>query len=216
LRLRQGDKAELFDGKGAVAEAVVAAADRGKVVLEVLSRCCLAARQQGRVIIAAGVAKGWRFDWLVEKCTELGVEHIVPVLFSRTVKQPAGSTAAERWRLVAVEACKQSGRVFVPQVDAPATLRQCAKGLKARYPSAMRLIGSCDASAGAVGAIGYDGRDCAAFVGPEGGLTGEESELLVGLGAMPVSLTATVLRTETAAVAFAAVLCAARDASERR
>ena len=210
LRGRCGQWVELFDGAGTVAQAEVLRIERSGAQLAVRSLERLEARERGRVVIAASLAKGERFDWLIGKCTELGVDHICPVRCERTVKQGGSGKAAQRYEHVAVSAAKQCGRVFLPTIDEPATLGDCAAALEGQYPGALWLTGRARGEAAKLTEVDVAGRDVVAFVGPEGGLTEAEVQLLNERQAQGVRLTETVLRIETAAIAFAAILCAGR------
>lgn len=234
LRLRVGDSAELFDGEGTLASAVVSkirkrtfpttrrvpvgkhakcakVKSQGQVVLQVEKIEHKSPRGQERIIIVASLAKGERFDWLISKCTELGVDRIFPVLFERTVKIPKASAVTERYKRLAVSATKQCRRLFLPQIDGPAAFGSCLEILRKDYPAAKILWGSCGSKAKPLIRLKYTGADTVAFVGPEGGLTAAEERLLAEQRAIPVRLSETVLRIETAAVAFAAILAAQRD-----
>lgn len=214
LRLRAGDKAELFDGAGTLAEAVVSEIIKERVVLSVEKMHRHTRRQSGRIVIAAAMAKGERFDWLIGKCTELGVDRICPVLFERSTKRPKPSLVTERYERIALAAAKQCGRLFLPQIDRPAAFEECLQTLTKDYPDAQLLAGSCGADAVPLIQFKYTGADIIAFVGPEGAMTEQEQQLLAQQRATPVRLTETVLRVETAAVAFAAILAAQHDATD--
>jgi 16S rRNA (uracil1498-N3)-methyltransferase len=210
LRLKRGDNVKVFDGLGAYADATVAEVTRKGALLSVDVVQKASCRQSGRVIIATSLAKGQRFDRLISKCTEIGVDHIACVLFARTVKLAAGDKAVERYMKLAISAAKQSGGLFLPAIDAPAGLEESLEALMKRYPEAKIVFGGF--GEGAVRASEWDsgGADVIAVIGPEGGMTEGEEQLLRGRGAVEVRLVENVLRVETAAVAFAAVLCCRR------
>jgi len=86
LRLGKGQKVELFDGKGTLATAIIEQSTAKKVILTIKKLKVFKQASRPCIIIAASIAKGKRFDWLTGKCTELGVDRIVPVIFERTVK----------------------------------------------------------------------------------------------------------------------------------
>ncbi len=211
LRLGVGDEVELFDGSGGAATAVITEIGRADAHLKIQQRKTQEPRQGGRIVIAVSVAKGTRFDWLVSKCTELGVDRIVPIVFQRTVKLAKGAQAGERYSKLAVEAAKQCGRIFLPRIDEPCSLSECVEKLKEEYPQMQLLFGSLGASAKSIMGLDTVGTDVAAFVGPEGGLTDSEETVLLENGAVGVRLAETILRVETAAIAFAAVLTAKRN-----
>ena len=213
-RLHPGDPVELFDGAGTLATGTVTEAAPRRLLIHVDAVQVIGPPQQRRIIIAAAVARGERFDWLVAKCTELGVDRICPILFERTVKRTAAPKATQRYARVALAAAKQCGRLFLPALDPPTCLTDLLDQLHRHYPAALLLTGSFDPAAPPLTQVQTADRDVAAFVGPEGGLTDQEENLLSRHAAQPVRLTDTVLRVETAAVAFASVLATRRQAPE--
>lgn len=210
-RLGKGDKIELFDGAGTLAVATITAVTNRKVSLKIDDLKILPRPEGPKIIIAAGIAKGERFDWLIGKATALGADRICPVIFERTVKQPKNAKIADRWLNIAISATKQCRRIFLPQIDSPTQLLKTIELLKVDYPEARFLLGSLDPDSKPVAGQSFTQQDCIAFIGPEGGLTDQEQTLLRNHGVMPVRLANTVLRIETAALAFAAILSAQRD-----
>lgn len=211
MRQAIGDEVEVFDGKGVVTGAVVSEITRKGVVLDVAKVEQVSNENRSQVVIAASVAKGQRQDWLVSKCTEIGVDHIASVIFERTVKQPKGANAVERYNKLAITAAKQCGRAILPKISVNNGLEAVLGELKAEYPGSKMVFGGFGESAVPIGQAVGAKEAVIAFVGPEGGFTEEEMVFLKDFGVIEVSLTATVLRIETAAVAFAAVLCIGRD-----
>ncbi len=213
LRLGTGEHVELFDGKGTLAQAVITDIKRKAVTLEVEDIRTEVARTAGRVVIATSIAKAQRFDWAITKCTELGVDHIAAVAFERTVKLAKGPSVLDRYNKLALAATKQCGRIFLPKITGPTGLKQTLSLLKNDYLGAQLIFGGLNQQAKPATEMSWAGKDVIAFVGPEGGLAEEEENLLKAAGAREVRLTDTTLRIETAAVAFAAILCAAHNAA---
>jgi 16S rRNA (uracil1498-N3)-methyltransferase len=211
-RLKPGDSVELFDGLGTLAVATIKTANHKKSVLQIERLTTTQKLNHPQIIIAASCPKGDRLDWLITECTELGADRITPVLFERTVKQPKNPKIADRWHNIAVAAAKQSRRLFLPKIDLPLNLKQTVKQLKTDYPDAKLLLGSLETNCHSIIQSGILGTDIIAFIGPEGGLTIEEQSFLINEGAKQVRITDTVLRVETAAIAFTSVLTAQRDA----
>jgi len=209
-----GDKVELFDGAGAVAVATIAAAANKRVSLRIDEIKTLPKPPQQQIVIAASIAKGDRFDWMIEKCTELGVARISPVIFERTVKQPRNPHITNRWSNLAIAAAKQSGRAFLPQIDNPAALTDAMKVLKRDFPQGEFLLGSPSADVPFLinRPLTCDG--VIVFIGPEGGLTEQEQTFLRDNGVKSVRLADTILRIETAAVAAASIIVAQRLSSQ--
>lgn len=211
-RLTVGQEVELFDGKGSLAVASIVSIGRTKVTVEVSSVEVIGRRDRRRIIVASSVPKGQRFDWLIGKCTELGVDRISPLLFERTVKQPKNQKVVERCEKLAVSAAKQCRRRHLPQIDAPRDVREVLEQLRVDYSNALLLVGSCDRGAVPLADVQLGEGDVIAVIGPEGGITEREDDILRQFSAKQVRLTDTILRVETAAVAFAAILSAQRDA----
>jgi 16S rRNA (uracil1498-N3)-methyltransferase len=205
LRVRVGEAVELFDGGGATRLAGVRQANRDGVELEARGPCVMHAPLACALTLFACVSKGTRMDWTVEKAVELGVSRLVPVLSERTiVRLDEGDADAKvgRWSRVAAEAARQCGAVWLPEIEAPCALSAAAVRLAqhapvfvaALSPQARPLREALVAwGPGVPPRAGW-------FVGPEGDFTPGELDLLIGAGALPVSLGRNVLRTETAAV----------------
>lgn len=162
------------------------------------------------VTLVQGVCKGEKMDLIVRQAAELGVAAVVPLVTLRTVVRLDAEKARlrrERWRRVAEAAAKQSGRTSVPAVALPCGVAD----LPTILAGTRHLLVCWEDAAGegigealrALGARPDDG--VALVVGPEGGLSAEEVDALVALGARPVSLGATILRTETAATVACAL-----------
>lgn len=210
-RLKAGDEVELFDGAGVLATALIEKATSKSVLLKIVDLEKFERPDKPEIVIAVSYPKGERFDWLTEKCTELGVDRIIPVIFERTVKQPRNPKIVERWRNIAIAAAKQCRRIFLPQIDLPVVLSEALSALKKQYDKAEILVGSLEPKSAALATQQFGTKDVIAVIGPEGGITEAEKALLENRRAKFVRLTNTILRVETAALAFAAVLTASRD-----
>ncbi|HOK95514.1 MAG TPA: RsmE family RNA methyltransferase [Anaerohalosphaeraceae bacterium] len=209
LRGKPGTRVELFDGKGTLAAGIVSRIEKKQVYVRIQTIHQIRPRETGRIILAISYAKGQRFDWLVEKCTELGVDHIAAVLFDRTVKL-GSPTIAERIDKIAIAASKQCGRLFLPVISGPAGLRESLDFLRTMYANAALLFGDPHGQPLHQNQSDSAGRDFIVLIGPEGGFTETEIEVLQNAGALPVCLNPNILRIETAAAAFCAVLAAGR------
>jgi 16S rRNA (uracil1498-N3)-methyltransferase len=159
------------------------------------------------ITIFAALIKFDRFEWLVEKATELGVARIVPVDADRTEEGLARAAAkrVDRWRKIARESSQQARRIRIPEIAAPATFDAAASdSTPARFfleeqPGADPLLRALPAVRTPADAI-------AILTGPEGGWTDRERALAVRSGWKPVSLGRQILRAETAAIAALAIL----------
>lgn len=211
MRLKEGQTVELFDGRGTLAVAKIEKISSGKVTCRIENLQTAEKPAGSRIVIAASVPKADRFDLLIAKCTELGADRITPVIFERCVKQPKNPKVLDRWRNITISTTKQCKRLFLPQIDKPLSLTEAISKLVADYPSSHILVGSLEDNAKPLLEIEIGSKDVIAFIGPEGGLTERENELLITSSAVPVRITDTILRVETAAIAFTALLACARD-----
>lgn len=167
-----------------------------------------------RLTLIQAITKQWSMDLIVQKATELGAARIVPILSERSVPRidPAeGARKVEKWRALAVEAIKQCGTPWLPQIDLPNTPTAfLAKGT----PSPLTLLASLQPGArhpseplaAHAEEHGAPARDVAVWVGPEGDFTPAELNQIRSAGAHPISLGPLVLRSETAAIYCLSVL----------
>jgi 16S rRNA (uracil1498-N3)-methyltransferase len=164
-----------------------------------LGEAVAAARAAHEVTVALAIFKFDRFEWAIEKLTELGVTRIVPVVAQRTDAHlvKAAEKRAERWRRIAHEASQQSRRLAEPVIEEPVALKKLsADGRKI-------LLSENEESVALANVVGIGPVTLA--IGPEGGWTADEERYLVEQGWQSASLGSTVLRAETAAIAAVAV-----------
>ena len=215
LRLREGDEAFVFDGEGrefaCVMRDVGGGRGRASATLEVRGPA-EPPRPESPLELTLGVAllKGEKFDLVVQKATELGATRVVPLETRRAdVRLRDAKDAArrvERWRRLALEASKQSGRARVPAVAEPTTL----DSLTSAAPRAgeLRLLFAECGGAG-LDAIPFNNGSrsfVTALVGPEGGWDDEEIAHARSRGSTIITLGGRTLRAETAAITVAALL----------
>jgi len=206
LRARPGESITLFDGAGAELRARVVRVGRSETELVAddagpPSAGARVAPAETPLVLLTAVPRGGRMDFLVQKCSELGVSRIVPIISERSVARPEPGRRA-RWEKIAREAARQCGRADVPAVAAPATL---AAALDAPELPGRRLVLSPEAGARPLRALLPDRAATALLVGPEGGLAAAEVEAAEAAGFVPVSLGPRILRVETAAIVAVAL-----------
>jgi 16S rRNA (uracil1498-N3)-methyltransferase len=202
---------EVFDGRGWASRAEVTELGREWVELGVLGEPLPDRVAARRVTLGTAVPKGERFDWLVEKATELGVECLVPIITERSVVDPRAAKL-ERLRRLIVEASKQCGRNRLMVLEQPIGWE---RWLKEPSPGASRLVAHPGGLPPGAWAKATAGGEAALAVGPEGGFTADEITDAQAAGWEIASLGATVLRVETAALAgCAAILALATPAND--
>jgi 16S rRNA (uracil1498-N3)-methyltransferase len=204
-----GDLVEIFDGRGfaTLARVVEVRADQVELVPEGVP--LEDARPPCRITLATAIPKGDRFDWLVEKATELGAVRLIPLITERSVVDPRGSKL-ERLRRTIVEACKQSRRSGLMDLDPPRAwpelLRETVSG------GGLRLIALQSGLRPGRWPEVAGGSEVLLAVGPEGGFSPAEEQQAISGGWHPARLAAHVLRVETAAIAgVAAILARTRE-----
>lgn len=221
LRLNPGDTVILFDGLGQEYLVRILRVGLGKVSATLVEEVTSRPEPVIAVHLYQGLVRLPRFEWALEKGTELGVTSFVPVVSERSVVRPHEQTPArlERWRRIVAEAAEQSGRVRVPEVHPPQPLPLAlvdAPGFKIIPWEEADQVSLRDILHSAGGAMllqssgGGSGRDrptVSLFIGPEGGYSRREVELARRHGAVIVSLGRRILRAETAGIfSVAAVL----------
>ena len=205
LRLSVGASVELFDGQGTLAKGIVEQVRRDEVTIRTIETTQCPPADTGNIILAVSFAKGQRFDWLVEKCTELGADHIAAVQFERTVKL-GNAASLQRLSKITIAAAKQCGRICLPKLTGPKNLKETVAGLQADYSDCNFIYGSCDAKPLTGEQPFLLKRNVVVFIGPEGGFTEPEINYFKSLTASAVCINKNVLRIETAAIAFCSLL----------
>ena len=149
-----------------------------------------------------------RMEWAIEKCTELGVNRIVPVIARRTESHLASASVkrVERWRRLALQASEQSRRANAPEISGPIKLREAVT-----RPAELKIVLSEAEEQTQLRDIDHipSTGEILLAVGPEGGWTEDELELLRKHGWLSASLGSTILRAETAAIAATAITMSA-------
>jgi 16S rRNA (uracil1498-N3)-methyltransferase len=200
LRMQAGEQIELTNGEGVNILAELTVSNKRNSVVRVLERN-IAEQTERKIIIGISPLKNaGRFEWFLEKATELGIYAIQPLICKRTEKT---YFRAERFRNILVSAMLQSRQYFLPHLLEPikpdqlntdsascCLIAHCGEGEK------KNLSGMVLPKSGHIYML----------IGPEGDFTEEETQILIGKGFQPVSLGNTRLRTETAGVVSAALL----------
>jgi 16S rRNA (uracil1498-N3)-methyltransferase len=221
LRLTAGDTINVFDGRGHAAQARITEISRDAFRLTILQHS-ITPSLPCRITLAQAIPKK-NMNLIVQKATELGVASIVPVISERTVKRP--DAAPDRWREIALEACKQCGNNWLPEIQPPqktrdflsalckfdlkliASLQPDAKPLKTILSeSVVGRVPSRGEGRGKAPAEGSGPTTVLLMIGPEGDFTPAELALAKSAGCLPLSLGPLVLRADTAALYTLSIL----------
>lgn len=195
LRLAPGDAVTLVDGRGTIYSAAITEANPKRCALHIASQQFVAPRSTYTHVAVAPTKSLDRMEWLVEKAVEVGVERLS---FLRCARSERRELKLERLEKIAISALKQSGQAYLPQLD---ELMDFEKLLASLDPATTFIAhleaGERTALAQVIAAAPH----CCVLIGPEGDFTPAEIELALGRGVRPVTLGASRLRTETAALA---------------
>lgn len=202
LRLGPGDRLVLFDGSGGEHAATILETGKRSVRVRLGAFSGRERESPLDITLAQGISRGERMDYAIQKAVELGVKRIVPVQTHRTQGRLKGERLERKlrhWRGIAISACEQCGRNRVPVIEPPLTLTAWLHGLAPLPARTHRLVLS--PTAGKTLPELPPATGATLLIGPEGGLTEEETGLACRQGFTGVRLGPRVLRTETAAVA---------------
>lgn len=209
LRLKPGDEIEVSDGAEWEYRAVLTEISPEKAVADITDKQAFAREPDLAVTLFQGIPKQTKMDGIVQKSVELGVKKIVPVFMERTVAVDRGKTdkKVQRWQKIASESVKQCKRGMIPEVAEPADMKRAMSSLadfdlvvfpyeNERDKTIKDMLRELDKKP----------ETAAVIIGPEGGFSDKEAEMIKETGAEAVSLGKTVLRTETAGPAAIAMI----------
>ena len=207
LRARAGEHIALFNGDGQEFAATVLTVSKREVSVDIGEAATPQTESPVYTTLGLCLSKGDRFDWAIQKATELGVSAIAPLYSERvdfSIPQDRMEKRIAHWQQIAVNACEQCGRVKVPSITPPQSLLSWVDNVSAEQKWVLHCADDTSASASAVthGAP----RDAALLIGPEGGLTDQELAAASAEGFQLLQLGPRVLRTETAPAAALSVL----------
>lgn len=206
LRLREGEPCVLFNGDGHDYDAVLLAASKRGVDAEITDRRAVDNESPLRITLLQGIARGEKMDLILQKATELGVAAIAPVFADRTEVRLDGERLEKRmahWRSVMTSACEQSGRARIPELLPARALGDSATALPADAvrltldPQGEHRFDTLTLPGDAQIVVG---------IGPEGGWSDKDRDLLRTHGFGGLRLGPRILRTETAGLAAIAAL----------
>jgi 16S rRNA (uracil1498-N3)-methyltransferase len=202
LRCRKGDHLIVFDGTGDCFRTSIIKAHRREVIAEIIEQFFCDHESHLHIILIQGILKGEKMDMIIQKTTELGVNEIVPAVTERS--QLRDTRRVKRWRKIAEEASRQSGRSVVPVVREPVELKKyltssafqaTPQGFIFYEEEGMKL-----SEAVKVFPKGKGEGELLVLIGPEGGFTKEEVNFAKERGLTVISLGERILKAETAAI----------------
>ena len=201
LRMRSGSRLHLVNGRGLLVTASIAIADKKNTLINIESHTAHVA-PPNKIHIAISLLKNiGRFEWFLEKAIEMGVQTITPLICERTEKI---QFRKDRMKQIVISAMLQSRQTYLPVLNDPADYNHVVE--KINEPQ--KFIAHCEKTAKKLLFDYSPVKDNAVIlIGPEGDFTNTEIEKAFAPGFLPVSLGATRIRTETAGVYSAVLLC---------
>jgi 16S rRNA (uracil1498-N3)-methyltransferase len=206
LRAGVGDACVLFNGDGCDYAARVAVIGKRETVVDITARAAVDNESPLRITLVQALARGEKMDLVLQKATELGVMAFIPVASDRSEVRLDGERADKRlmhWRAVVRAACEQSGRAIVPSVATPEPMLQALQTLPPQSP---KLWLDPTATDGPVGFTLAGAQPIVLAIGPEGGWSPRDRDVLRAAGFAGMRLGPRILRTETAGLAAIAAL----------
>jgi 16S rRNA (uracil1498-N3)-methyltransferase len=205
LRMQPGDEICLLDGSGYEYRVKLMSNGGSEWLGRVIERARGKAEPLCKVTMYISLLnKADKFEWALQKCTELGAARFVPVRSARSISDTPGRSKSERWERIVQEAAEQSGRAIVPRLEGSMTLQAAFEaeraGRQERHAALIPRLGARTTLKKALQEAG-EVETVSIFLGPEGGFSAGEVEDAKAAGVKPVTLGPRTLRAETAAVA---------------
>jgi 16S rRNA (uracil1498-N3)-methyltransferase len=206
LRLRAGTRVSVFDGVGNEFQCEIESPGKRETVLKIIEQVSPKSPESKlNLTLAIGLLKGEKFDLVAQKCCELGVSSIVPLQTKRADVRIKDAREAEkkleRWRKIALEAAKQSGRARLMQLAAPLSFAKFIDGARGT-----RVLFAERGGESFANSIEENASEITAIVGSEGGWEESEIESARAEGFRIITLGGRILRAETAAITVSALL----------
>lgn len=203
LRLKAGDTIVALDGAGREFEATLTTVTGREAVGRIVARREATGEPAVQIALFQGLLAREKFEWVLQKGTEVGVSRFVPIQTERTLlrARQIDPKKLDRWQRIVTEAAEQSHRGRVPQIEPAVTFAQALARL-GEFDRALiaATTGQARTLSEALGASDQPVASVVILIGPEGGFSDEETAQACKSGAIPVSLGQRILRTETAAI----------------
>jgi 16S rRNA (uracil1498-N3)-methyltransferase len=219
LRLRCGNTVTVLDNRGQEYLVELSNIEANEASGRIVERCTNQTEPATRVSLYVGSTQREKFEWVLQKGTEVGISAFTPVITSRSLVQDrqglqTGGARRQRWERILQEAAEQSGRGRVPELNPPLQLDEALAAGRRENDVALAAwegertidIRQALARCKAQGAVQMGGLRVALLVGPEGGFAPKEIDLASSSGWTPVTLGRLIMRMETAAIVAAALV----------
>ncbi len=218
LRVKPGEPITIFDGQGNRYICMINKIHKKEVIAEKIKKDICSAESPLSIVLAQGIPKGDKMDFIVQKSTEMGVKKILPLITERSQVQHTAKT--KRWRKIALSASQQSGREKIPDIEEPVSFEEffnnppippLSKGDEGGFldKNHCGIIFSEEEKNQTLKKVLKDFKEITAIIlliGPEGGFSDTETKMAVEKGFTAASLGPRILRTETAALSAISII----------
>ena len=208
LRMSVGGMVFVLDNEGGLYEVALTAVTRTHVTGKVLAKQTAPGELAVKITLFQSLTKRDKFEWILQKGTELGVDAFVPIVTQRSLVQDVKikSNKLTRWQKIVTEAAEQSHRGKCPTVANPSKLDDAIEQSRNFDLALIAWVAEKQESLKSILQQHPDAKTIALFIGPEGGFTEEEVENGRNAGIIPFTLGNRILRTETAALAATTII----------
>lgn len=209
LRCKEGEELEVLDGKGLSCRTRIISLDKKEVVAEVTGVTPRDTESRMNLILVQGILKGEKMEWVIQKTAELGIKEIIPAVTERSQVRETRKTS--RWKKIAEDASRQSGRTAIPMIHEPVHFSSLFSGNSPYNSSFRKCKGLLLWEEGGTKIKEVRDRlgECMSMiiaVGPEGGFTEGEAKSAESRGFFIASLGNRILRAETAAISATTIV----------
>ena len=202
MRLREGDYVFLFNSKDGEFKGEIISSDKKNTKIKLISKI-ENINKEGKISLIFSLIKSSKLDYLIQKCTEVGVKNFFPVISEKSI---AKNLNIERIEKIIKESCEQSNQLYLPVIH---TVEKLEKKLKSLNKNSLVFFADINSANKKIDEVIKDNKNCEFYllIGPEGDFSLKERDLLKNMNnCIPISLGQNILRSETAAVVGLALL----------
>ena len=202
-RFSVGDEINIFDGLGNSYKARIDIVDKKQIKGTILSSKTLILPNK-KVSLYTAIPKGERFDWLIEKASEIGISRIVPTIYTRSVIKELSTNKIERYKKISISASSQSWRADIMPIETPKKFSEIVETLNQK--NTLNILPYESEEKDTIYKVVENNKDINIFIGPEGGFDNMEISLALKNNFKIVTLGKNILRVETAGIVAASIV----------
>ena len=208
-RFSVGDEINIFDGLGNSYKARIDNIDKKSIHGTIISSKTLVLPNK-KISLYTAIPKGERFDWLIEKASEIGISKIVPVIYIRSVVKELSENKTERYKKISISASSQSWRADIMSIEQPVKFNETVEKISAQKDTLNILPWESEEDKNILNVLNEnkDIKNINIFIGPEGGFDKTEIDIALKNDFKTVTLGKNILRVETAAIVAASIITA--------